>query len=98
MSKIIKNHNFNVVTIDEINDKTDIGMSSIGIDFYFDPEDGTVNKITSTPFIICSTLNKSTNNILNTIIHECSHLIKSSINSYYHKQKEYFYIRNGLNI
>ena len=97
LSQIINNHNINVLTIDDIDDTTAIGMSSIGTDFFFN-KDGTIEKITDNPFIICSTLNRRTNSILNTIIHEFSHLIKSSINGYYYKKEGYFYIRNGFNI
>lgn len=71
------------------------GLSYNGIHFYFNNE-GKVFEDFSNPVVVIPTNNKSRNDLLNTFIHEVSHLIKSQINSSYCEEYNYYFIRSGL--
>ena len=73
------------------------GLSYNGIHYYFNNE-GKVFKDFSNPVVVIPTNNKSKNDLLNTFIHEVSHLIKSQINSSYCEEYNYYFIRSGLSL
>lgn len=52
----------------------------------------------TTPAIYCSTRDENNNNILNALVHEASHLVKSSVNSISQNKNNVFLLRSGLNI
>ena len=107
VSNIMKNNGFNPDDYyghdDEVeaeNDITSYGVSSSGHNYYLEGGKKFVDEKTH-PFIICSALDSTDEEILLTFIHEFAHLIKGRKNgTYVDKEEDYirYVIRTGLSI
>jgi len=97
---LAKQYNIDQLSFDDI-EEAEIncieGLSFNGIHFYFD-NDGKVHKEFVNPTTIIPTNDKNSNELLNTFIHELSHLIKGHLNNNYYNEFNYYNIRSGLSL
>lgn len=71
-------------------------LSFSGDDYFF--EDGVIRYYRNRPDLFCSTTGMTYNEILNAIIHEFGHLLKSSINYLNTDNSTHFTLRSGIHI
>lgn len=74
------------------------GLSYSGIHYYFKPDGKVIDDFTNPIVIIPNNNNKNNNQLLNTFIHEISHLIKSQVDASYNQEYNYYSIRCGISL